>query len=189
MFDLSFPCWNDSAVGCKHSSRFLEKNREDQPCVTHSWLCYSQARNNWLGETVINCSLGCSDPEAVELRTLREVTKEKSKNTDLGLQAGKHPHWDVMPERNIKSNKKIFCGYISSKTLKRKMQNGEGGLETMNENQSYSILFLTLLPRYSPTGSPRPLWLMKFEEGEEQLAVDENQNWCYLKKTSIYTHH
>lgn len=36
---------------------------------------------------VINCRCGWSDLEAVELGTLRGVTKEKSKNIDLGLEA------------------------------------------------------------------------------------------------------
>lgn len=39
------------------------------------------------GEMVIYCRLGCSDLETVEFRILRRVAKEKSKNSDLGLQA------------------------------------------------------------------------------------------------------
>jgi len=35
---------------------------------------------------VINSSLGCSDLKAVDLRMLRGVMKERSKNTDPGLQ-------------------------------------------------------------------------------------------------------
>lgn len=36
---------------------------------------------------VINGRLGWSDLETVELRILKRVTKEKRKNTDVGLQA------------------------------------------------------------------------------------------------------
>lgn len=38
-------------------------------------------------------------------------------------------HRDVMTSRNLKNNKKIYCDYISSKTLKRKMGKGEGDVE------------------------------------------------------------
>lgn len=41
---------------------------------------------------IINSSLGCSDLEAVELRMLRGVRKERSKNTDPGLQASIRKH-------------------------------------------------------------------------------------------------
>lgn len=43
-------------------------------------------------------------------------------------------HGDVMPARNLKNNKKIFCGYMSSKTLKRKMWKGEGDIEARDTN-------------------------------------------------------
>lgn len=38
-------------------------------------------------------------------------------------------HRVVIPARNIKSNKKIFCVYIRSKTLKREMWKEEGDVE------------------------------------------------------------
>lgn len=50
-YDLLVPFWNDNAVGYKQPSRFLKvtEYKLDQPCVTNSWFCYSQGRNNWLG--------------------------------------------------------------------------------------------------------------------------------------------
>lgn len=43
-------------------------------------------------------------------------------------------HRVVVPVRNIKSNKKIFCGYSISKGLKREMLKWEGDAEARDAN-------------------------------------------------------
>lgn len=54
-------------------------------CDTHLVLLFT-SKEQLAGEMVITCRLGCSDLGAAELRILRGLTKEKIKNTNLGLQ-------------------------------------------------------------------------------------------------------